>query len=81
MGQRDIPGADLTTSVYTTVSVYDVEGEVQVRGTSDGAAYLNCGSVTMVFVEDLEELALLRDKIDEFLGETLVREDENHDNR
>jgi len=69
MGQRDIPGADLTTTVYTTVHVYDVAGEVEVRSINNGAPFIHYGEKAIVFLEDWEELALLRDKIDEALGE------------
>jgi len=85
MGQRDIPGADLTTTVYTTVHLYDVEGEVSLRRLSDGAPYMKCGEHAGVFLENLDELVLLRDKITDYLveDETLVsqREDETQGRR
>ena len=43
MGQRDMPGADLTTTVYTTVHVYDVASEVEVRSINNGAPFIHYG--------------------------------------
>jgi len=73
MGQRDIPGADLTTAVYTTIHIYDVGKEVLIRRLSDGAPYIKCGADAGVFLEDWEELAQLEKKITAYLDEL-----ENH---
>jgi len=69
MGQRDIPGADLTTTVYTTVHLYDVEGEVEIRRLDgDGSPYMTCGKNTMIILEGWEELAALERKIADYLA-------------
>jgi len=70
----DIPGADLTTTVYTTVHLYDVEGEVKIRRLDDdGSPYMTCGKNTMIILESWEELAQLEKKITYYLDKL-----ENH---